>query len=347
MTPQRLESITCAGRALRREVLDFRFDYPLQVVPEAGPKDSLAYYLYSDALSWEAMRLDSAGVPRAWCRVTGAVYWPAYIAWYGLVNLGHHLRQGDQASLDIFLSQISWLERNAVQRVDGAIVWPMNFDYPEGSVWLKAPWISAHAQGLVISALVRGWRLTGRRCLFDLLTNSAKVFELDVDDGGLRVSFEDHVLYTEVPGAKPPGILDGFMTSLLGLYDLFVEIEDPTVKQLFDKGIAALKYALPRWDYRKKWSWYGNQSYLCPPSYHCLNRLLLMALARLSKEPSLADYAACWDPDHLSGLERSEIYFMFLFTKNANRLRRRTWKLRTFPEPASDADFDSDVAHAS
>ncbi len=328
---QRLELITFAARAIGREALEFRFDYPLKLVPEAGPRESLHYYLYSDALSWDAMRLDSAGIPRAWYRTTGAVYWPAYIAWYGLVNLGHHLRRGDQTSLDIFLNQVDWLERHALRRPDGAVIWPMNFDYPEGRTLLKAPWISAHAQGLAISAMVRGWRVTRRPSLLDLLTSSAKVYALDCEAGGIRVSFGGHALYTEVPGGKPPGILDGFMTSMLGLYNLFVETQDPSVKQLFDEGIAGLKYALPNWDYRKKWSWYGNQAYLSPPPYHRLNRLLLSVLARLSSEPSFADYAAHWDTDRLSRPSRAEIYLMFLLTKNASRLRRRTWKLRSFP----------------
>lgn len=65
-------------------------------------------------------------------RVTGAVYRPAFIAWWGLVNLGHYLRRRDQASLDVFLNQTDWLKRNAVERADAAVVWPMNFDCQEG-----------------------------------------------------------------------------------------------------------------------------------------------------------------------------------------------------------------------
>jgi hypothetical protein len=237
---------------LKKEIFGFRFDYPLHTVPESLAKDSLHYYLYSDALAWEALRLDSSGIPKAWYRVTGAVYWPAYIAWYGLVQLGHYLRRGDEANLSSFLKQVAWLEKNAVVRSDGAVVWPMNFDYPNGAIVLKAPWVSAYTQGLVISALVRAWRLTKRPELLDLLKNSAKVFELDVKDSGVRVSFEGHTLYTETPGGPIPGILDGFMTSLIGLYDLYVETEEPIVGRLFEEGIAGLKYALPRWDYREQ-----------------------------------------------------------------------------------------------
>jgi hypothetical protein len=37
------ESLGYALRALRREVLQFRFDYPLDIDLDAGPKDSLRY----------------------------------------------------------------------------------------------------------------------------------------------------------------------------------------------------------------------------------------------------------------------------------------------------------------
>lgn len=315
----------CAVRALKKEIFEFRFDYPLYNVPESFAKDSLHYYMYSDALSWEALRMDPSGIPKAWYRVTGAVYWPAYIAWYGLIQLGHYLRRGKKANLNSFLKQISWLEKNAVLRGDGAVVWPMNFDYPNGPVLLKAPWISAYTQGLVISALVRAWRLTKRHELLELLRCSARVFELDVKDCGVRVSLDGQTLYTETPGGPLPGILDGFLTSLIGLYDLYLATEEPVVRRLFEQGIAGLKYALPRWDYRGKWSWY-DCAYLSPPAYHNLNCLLLDVLAQLSEEPLLAEYSQRWNPKQLSALDRTEIYFGFVLTKNANRLRHRTWR---------------------
>ena len=97
------------------------------------------------------------------------------------------------------------------------------------------------------------------------------------------------------------------------------------------QGIEGLKYMLPYWDYRKKWSWYGCRDYLCPPAYHCLNRVLLTALARVSREPCFAEYARCWDPDRLSMPERAEIFLAFLLTKNACRVRHRTWRQKSLP----------------
>ena len=329
------ESVRCAVRAIKKEVFQFSFRYPLEIVPDAGAKDSLPYYFYSDKLAWEAMRMDSNGIPRAWYRQTGPAYWPAYIAWYGLVNLGHYVRSNDRAHLDIFLKQIDWLEANAVVRPDGAVVWPMNFDYLVGQLRLKSPWISAHAQGLAISALVRGWRITRRPRLLELLSGSARIFSLTVPENGIRITMDDHVLYTEVPGGRAPGILDGFMISLLGLYDLFTETGDPAVGRLLDEGLTGLKNTLPYWNYRNKWSWYHNRGYLCPPAYHCSHHLLLVILARLAKEPLFAEYASYWEPARLSALDRAEIYLAFLYTKNRCRLKHRTWSQTAKPTAAS------------
>jgi hypothetical protein len=59
-------ALVCALRAVKSEVLDFRFNYPLQVDDAAGPRESLHYYLYSDGLSWAHMRMDPQGIPRTW-----------------------------------------------------------------------------------------------------------------------------------------------------------------------------------------------------------------------------------------------------------------------------------------
>jgi len=348
LLPQNTEpsALRCAIRTLREEVVNFSFDYPLEVDVNAGPRDSLHYYVYSDRLTWGAMRMDPAGIPTVWYRCTGAAYRPAYVAWYALVNLGHYLRGKGSQYLEIFLNQIDWLEGQATLRDDGAVVWAQPFDYSECDVRLRAPWVSANAQGLVISAMVRGWRVTKKPSLRKLLEGAARIFDLDVDQGGIRTRIDGNIFYTEVPGGRLPGIQDGFMNSLLGLHDLFVETEDPEVGQLFRTGVEGLKNLLPWWDYRQKWSWYGCRAYLSPPAYHCQNRLLLSILARLSGETTLAECAERWDPANLSRFERSKIYLGFLLTKNAFRFKHRTWRQKRSTLQAAHARKPADSSAA-
>jgi hypothetical protein len=162
-----------------------------------------------------------------------------------------------------------------------------------------------------------------------LLKGAARIYELPPEKGGVRIPLKRGALYTELPGGPIPVILDGFETALLGLYDLFVETEDARVEQLFWEGIEGLTQTLPQWSYRNKWSWYGAHAYLCPPSYHWVNELQLLTIARLSKSPILAQYAQWWDAKHLSKLGRCEIYLGFLLTKNLSRIKHKTWRYKT------------------
>ena len=305
------------------ETAGFRFAYPLEIDDAAGPKESLHYYIYSDSLVPEVLKLDSAGVAQCRYPTTGPVYRPGYVAWYGLVHLGHYLRRGDQIDLQIFMKQLDWLEQNAVVRDDGALVWPYEFDWKDGGTLWKAPWVSAYGHGLAVSALVRGWRVTQRPSLSEALKRAGNIFTISVDHGGLKEVVNGHVRYTERHGTA---ILDHFLIALLGLYDLFAETGDPAVERLFRQGIEGLKDMLPTWDYRQKWSWYGSHNYLGPPAYNCQHRLLLKVLGRLSREPIFARYADSWNPDRMSVSSRLEVFLVFLYTKNAARVKNRTWR---------------------
>jgi len=220
---------------------------------------------------------------------------------------------------------VDWLEKSATVRKDGAVVWSNPFDLLEGATLLCAPWLSADTQGKVISALVRAHRLTKRAGLLELLRGSSRIFELTLEDGGVRIPLTRGALYTERPGTPLPVILDGFQTALLGLYDLAMETKDPRVEKLFREGIDGLKLMLPQWNYRGKWSWYGARAYLCPPAYHKLNCLQMMTLGRLTLDQTLAHRAQSWRMERLSWADRAEIYIAFLLTKNSCRIKHRTW----------------------
>jgi hypothetical protein len=117
------------------------------------------------------------------------------------------------------------------------------------------------------------------------------------------------------------------------LYDLLVETGSPQVKQLLQDGITGLKTWLPEWDYRGKWSWYGDQEYLCSPAYHCLNRLLLEVLGDLTGDEVLARLAQQWNPARLSGIERMEIYIKYNWTQTLVRFRNKSWRLQPSAQP--------------
>src|SRR5262249_17263292 len=78
---------------------------------------------------------------------------------------------------------------------------------------------------------VRAYRLTGNLHLLDLLEGASKVFELETSEGGVRIPFGSCSLFMELPGGPAPGILDGFLTSLLGLYDFVCANRSAAVRE--------------------------------------------------------------------------------------------------------------------
>ena len=325
-------SLWWASRALWQEIVRFRFDYPLDVNLAAGGRGELSYYIYSYQLFLNDQVFDSAGVPQKVYRKLGRHYNPLFVAWWGLFNLQRYLRAADQPSLERFLVQVEWLKASAQVRDDGAIVWPCYFDWQEGFCRLRAPWISAMYQGVVVSALVRAYRLTQDEDLLRISHQATKVFGKSIEDGGVRTLERGHVLYEEYPGYPLPRVLDGFLFSLLGLYDLYVETEDAATYRLFADGLDGLRATLNFWNYRHKWSWYGSHGYLCPPHYHALNWRLLAILSSLTGDQSLGRQAERWDPRGLSWRDRLQVYALFVVKKNWARLR-----LPLKPDPATDA----------
>ncbi len=317
---RRWESARWIGRSLARELLRFRVDYPIDIVPGAEARTSLRYHLFSTSVFLDDQCQDPAGVPRKRYRILGPQYNPLFVAWWGLHHLERFARTRDEQCLGVFRTQLQWLTAHAVIRDDGAAVWPCTFDWQEGRARLRAPWISAMYQAVVMSALVRGFRLTREEKLLDLACRASRVFSGEVGGGGVRTSQRGAVLYEEYPAFPLPRILDGFLFSLLGLYDLYAETDDARVRHLFADGLQGLLQHLPWWDYRGKWSWYGSHGYLCPPHYHALNRSLLLVLHRLTGEAALRKVAEAWAPSRLSRWDRAEIFLGFALTKNWARL---------------------------
>jgi hypothetical protein len=315
-----LEPVWWAARALLRETLGFRIAYPVETVREAAEPGSLRYHVRSDRLFFDAIHLDAAGIAVQHARLGGTTYNPAYVAWYGLMSLDRAVRGVGAGGRETFDRHATWLARRAVRRDDGAVVWHYTLSAREGRAFLAAPWISAMAQGLAMSALVRARRLGGPASLVVLARAACAVFEQAVDDGGVRTFFRGHTVYEEYPAYPLPRVLDGFLFALLGLRDVALETGDDTVMRLYRDGVEGLKRLLPSWDYRGRWTWYGTHGYLCPPHYHRLNAALLAALAGITGDPALAAWARRWDATRLTPLARLGVFLAFLVTKNRARL---------------------------
>ncbi|CAI6355611.1 unnamed protein product [Macrosiphum euphorbiae] len=120
---------------------------------------------------------------------------------------------------------------------------------------LKPGWLSAMGQGQAISLLSRAFFHSGGNEMYLKTAHTAlKPFKIPTKNGGVLSEFMNlHPWYDEYPTVPPIFILNGFMYSLIGLYDLFsLAPNGSEVSQeahsLWKQGMASLKNLLPLFD---------------------------------------------------------------------------------------------------
>ena len=244
--------------------------------------------------------LDPRGLPLVGY-AAGHSYNPTSISQYGLRHYGRWLRSRMGDDREKTLRAARWLL--AEQAADGR--WPYRFtytvDYMGGSpgVTLSPPWSSAMAQGQGISLLVRTWRITGERRYLDAARRAVKPLTLDVARGGLKRRLAGGPFFEEYPTTPPSHVLNGFMFTVIGLWD--IAPWSPDAARLYRDGRATLVRALPLYDrgpgqtsaYHLGFRTAGQPAEISP-EYHEVHRAQLRVLDAIETDPSIAAVRKRW-----------------------------------------------------
>jgi hypothetical protein len=186
-----------------------------------------------------ALILDDGGIPDV---KYGTIYFhnPVTVSQFGL----HYYSVRDWPGAR---REARYLVR-AQQRPGGAWLYRFDFTLPASHVSVQNPWVSAMAQGQAMSLLTRVFHHTDNRKYLAAALRALRAFR-PVARGGVV----DHPsiiggrpFYEEYPTNPPILVLNGFLTTLLGLYDLAPYSHRARV--LFNQGYKSLLYALPLYD---------------------------------------------------------------------------------------------------
>eukprot|EP00794_Sanderia_malayensis_P015130 gene15130-16686_t len=118
------------------------------------------------------------------------------------------------------------------------------------SVVINPGWYSAMGQGQAISLLTRVYDFTKKQVYLDAALRAVKLFDIDVKDGGIvsRV-LGVYRIYEEYPSTPSFHVLNGFIFSLIGLYDLSqTKVLDANSERLYKQGIDTLLRIMPLYD---------------------------------------------------------------------------------------------------
>lgn len=204
------------------------------------------------------------------------------------------------AHVEGFIAAANWLIRN--QNSFGG--WSIDVRRKIEKSVMKPGWHSAMAQGHAMSLLTRAYRYTKNRTYLEAALKATEVFSLKSEERGVLATFLDRYnWYEEYPTNPSLFVLNGFMYSLFGLYDLkqTAPLDRRAVaEKLFNDGIRSLQALLPLFDsgsgsfYDLRHVTMGASPNLARWDYHTLHISQLWIFYDLTGEILFKDIAERW-----------------------------------------------------
>jgi len=202
-----------------------------------------------------------------------------------------YLLKGRPERRDEFMFVADYFYRRQTEDGD----WQYLFDWP-GS---KAPWTSALAQGRGASVMLRAFLLSGEERFRTAAIKALDKFDKPLEEGGYQAIHPLTGLpyYEEYP-SRPIGVMNGFMASLLGCWEVAHWLGEEKARQLFDQGIVSLIAMTPHY-LTSWWSVYDRNPDVKSPNYNTprYHRLVLSyfeILAVLSGNEEIAAQRDEW-----------------------------------------------------
>jgi hypothetical protein len=170
-----------------------------------------------------------------------------WLATFGEAN-GYYDSGHENANLRQVLGEVIPL---ATQRA-GGIAWEYMFDFDGG----VPPWTSGLSQGTALQALSRAWSRFKDPAYLTAAQQALGIFKT-APPQGVRVKTSVGAMYAEYTYAPSDRILNGFIQSLVGLYEYTSITKDPLGLALFEAGDAEARAIVPLYD-TGAWSLYDQ-----------------------------------------------------------------------------------------
>ncbi len=277
---------------------------PNEINNPHSQKLSHHYYGYPEEIT---IKLTEEAIKEPWCIFEknpnpAEITWTAQLLWERYMY-----NSNDSLAYRRFLQYAQWLKENITVDKSCYGCWKYNFPIKRTNINLSPGWVSALSQGHGISVLAKAFQLSGDSSYIKAAFLALEPFKRTVfENGVLRPEIR---FYEEYP-TKPEGtyVLNGFISSLLGIYDLFRITRDTTAFRLYNDGLMTLKIILPKYDIGF-WSRYSltkkrniqNRFDISSPFYHRLHIVQLISLYNLTGHKDFLFFAMRWEKEESSG----------------------------------------------
>lgn len=206
------------------------------------------------------------------------------------------------AHKDLFLDAANYFVRHQ----DSKGGWPVKVTrklIPE-VMELEPGWYSAMGQGQAISLLVRAYVASKNKTYLEAAGKALDIFDIPSSKGGVLAKFLNSFdWYEEYPTTPSSFVLNGFIYSLIGLYDLKQMATSPVSEkaaELYNNGMRTLKAMLPMFDsgtgtfYDLRHITAGLAPNRARWDYHKVHIKQLYLLVQLDSDPLFKDTLQRW-----------------------------------------------------
>lgn len=228
-------------------------------------------------------------------------YWPVTITQCALLNYNFYVSHNHEERFKRkVISICDWLVNNMDEET-GAWMCNINYHCTVADEDMNPPFCSAMVQGQGISALVRGYILTNDNKYLECAGRALKPLYTPVSSGGAYREFAGLPFFEEYPTNRPSMVLNGFIYTLFGLYDLSCCDCKVATKagDMFDAGYNTLVKLLPLYDggFCSRYSLSHitvQPNYNSNPLYHPIHVNQLIAINSIRSSPILEYYIKEW-----------------------------------------------------
>ena len=217
------------------------------------------------------------------------------IQWLGTFGkLNALIKSRSQAKVDEASAMVDQILPLASWRAGG---WAWEYEFPfDGGA---PPWTSSLSQGTGLQALARSAQRLGRQAdILPIIERGITIFETRTPRGVRVPTADGGAHYAQYSFARRLRILNGFVQSLVGLFDYATITGDQTALTLFRAGEQEAEREVPEYD-TGAWSLYsrGSSTHESDLSYHVLLRDFLSNLCDRTQVPVFCDTAQRFTDD--------------------------------------------------
>lgn len=227
----------------------------------------------------EGTSLDNEGIPVSKISDGSEVNFPIAVFQYALALYDMFIETGDVKYKTDFFTQISWIMEH--QRKDGS--WDCF-----GPLKSDKYTVSSMGQGEGASALLRAYTQTQDNSYLAVAKKAIDFMLTPMEKGGTAFYNNDELYLEEYPQTPRRSVLNGWIFSSFGLYDLSLYM--PEYSEKFIDTAKTIAAHLDNYD-NGYWSLYDLERRVASPAYHELHIALLEVMYELSGIAEFKIYA--------------------------------------------------------